>query len=73
MFNISMEKPGWLKPCSCIPFLVQQYIRPYVASLLAMGDDQILQISKDSGGSRVLESFLGSNATAKRKFKVFGK
>jgi nucleolar protein 9 len=52
---------------------VQQYIRPYVSSLLAMGDDQILQISKDSGGSRVLESFLGSSATAKRKFKVFGK
>lgn len=50
-----------------------QYIRPYVASLLAMMDDQILQISKDSGGSRVLESFLGSSATAKRKFKVFGK
>lgn len=50
-----------------------QYIRPYVASLLAMGDDQILQISKDSGGCRVLESFLGSSATAKRKFNVFGK
>ncbi|KAJ1280283.1 hypothetical protein BS78_04G219600 [Paspalum vaginatum] len=50
-----------------------QYIRPYVASLLAMPDDQIVQISKDSGGSRVLESFLGSSATAKRKFKVFGK
>lgn len=50
-----------------------QYIRPYVASLLAMEDDQILQISKDSGGSRVLEAFLGSSATAKRKFKVFGK
>ncbi|PUZ39384.1 hypothetical protein GQ55_9G303300 [Panicum hallii var. hallii] len=50
-----------------------QYIRPYVASLLAMEDDQVLQISKDSGGSRVLEAFLGSSATAKRKFKVFGK
>ncbi|XP_062205360.1 pumilio homolog 23-like [Phragmites australis] len=50
-----------------------QYIRPYVASLLAMEDDQILQISKDSGGSRVLEAFLCSSATAKRKFKVFGK
>ncbi|KAL6661867.1 hypothetical protein ACP70R_001251 [Stipagrostis hirtigluma subsp. patula] len=50
-----------------------QYIRPYVASLLAMEDDQILQVSKDSGGSRVLESFLSSSATAKRKFKVFGK
>ncbi|OEL18678.1 Pumilio-like protein 23 [Dichanthelium oligosanthes] len=50
-----------------------QYIRPYVASLLSMEDDQILQISKDSGGSRVLEAFLGSSATAKRKFKVFGK
>jgi nucleolar protein 9 len=38
-----------------------------------MEDDQVLQISKDSGGSRVLEAFLGSSATAKRKFKVFGK
>ncbi|CAO2148264.1 unnamed protein product [Urochloa humidicola] len=53
--------------------LYQQYIRPYVASLLALEDDQVIQISKDSGGSRVLEAFLGSSATAKRKFKVFGK
>ncbi|WVZ58732.1 hypothetical protein U9M48_008972 [Paspalum notatum var. saurae] len=36
-------------------------------------DSIIVQISKVSGGSRVLESFLGSSATAKRKFKVFGK
>ncbi|CAL4967024.1 unnamed protein product [Urochloa decumbens] len=50
-----------------------QYIRPYVASLLALEDGQVIQISKDSGGSRVLEAFLGSSATAKRKFKVFGK
>ncbi|KAJ1295632.1 hypothetical protein BS78_01G238200 [Paspalum vaginatum] len=41
-----------------------QYIRLYVASLLAIPDDQIVQISKDSGGS---------SATAKRKFKVFGR
>ncbi|KAF0892790.1 hypothetical protein E2562_017751 [Oryza meyeriana var. granulata] len=50
-----------------------QYIRPYVASLLAMDDNKILQISKDSGGSHVLEAFLCSSATAKRKFKVFAK
>ncbi|TVT97843.1 hypothetical protein EJB05_56886 [Eragrostis curvula] len=50
-----------------------QYIRQYVASLLAMEDDRILQISKDSGGSRVLEAFLCSSATAKRKFNVFAK
>ncbi|XP_006661734.1 pumilio homolog 23 [Oryza brachyantha] len=50
-----------------------QYIRPYVSSLLAMDDDKILQISKDSGGSRVLEAFLCSSTTAKRKFKVFAK
>ncbi|KAM0836244.1 hypothetical protein ACQ4PT_062442 [Festuca glaucescens] len=50
-----------------------QYIRQYVASLLALDDDQILQIAKDSGGSRVLEAFLCSSATAKRKFKVFAK
>ncbi|KAM0857843.1 hypothetical protein ACQ4PT_048209 [Festuca glaucescens] len=43
----------------------------YVASLLALDDDQILQIAKDSGGSRVLEAFLCSSATAKQKFKVF--
>ncbi|KAL6858760.1 hypothetical protein ACP4OV_017762 [Aristida adscensionis] len=53
--------------------LPKQYIRPYVASLMAMEDDQILEISKDSGGTRVLEAFLCSSATAKRKFKVFGK
>ncbi|KAG8091335.1 hypothetical protein GUJ93_ZPchr0012g20525 [Zizania palustris] len=50
-----------------------QYIRPYVASLLDMDDNKILQISKDSGGSRVLEAFLCSSATAKRKFNVFAK
>ncbi|GJM84438.1 hypothetical protein PR202_ga00106 [Eleusine coracana subsp. coracana] len=50
-----------------------QYIRQYVASLLAMEGDWILQISKDSGGSRVLEAFLCSSATTKRKFKVFAK
>uniref|UniRef100_A0A0E0EXS2 PUM-HD domain-containing protein n=1 Tax=Oryza meridionalis TaxID=40149 RepID=A0A0E0EXS2_9ORYZ len=50
-----------------------QYIRPYVASFLAMDGNKILQISKDPGGSRILEAFLCSNASKTRKSRVFAK
>uniref|UniRef100_A0A0E0B9Z6 PUM-HD domain-containing protein n=1 Tax=Oryza glumipatula TaxID=40148 RepID=A0A0E0B9Z6_9ORYZ len=81
--NYLHQKSSWEWPlgakmsvlgCLMLQSILQyphQYIRPYVASLLAMDDNKILQISKDSGGSRVLEAFLCSSATAKRKFKVF--
>uniref|UniRef100_A0ACD5WV78 Uncharacterized protein n=1 Tax=Avena sativa TaxID=4498 RepID=A0ACD5WV78_AVESA len=83
--NFLQEKSHWKWPlgvkmsvlgCLMLQSIFQyphQYIRQYVASLLALDDDQILQIAKDSGGSRVLEAFLCSSATAKRKFKVFAK
>lgn len=83
--NFLREKSSWKWPlgakmsvlgCLMLQSIFQyphQYIRPYVASLLAMDDDQILQVAKDSGGSRVLEAFLCSSATTKRKFKVFAK
>uniref|UniRef100_A0A0D9XJ87 PUM-HD domain-containing protein n=1 Tax=Leersia perrieri TaxID=77586 RepID=A0A0D9XJ87_9ORYZ len=83
--NYLQQKSSWEWPlgarmsvlgCLMLQSIMQyphQYIRPYVASLLAMDDNKILQISKDSGGSRVLEAFLCSSATAKRKFKVFAK
>uniref|UniRef100_A0A0D3HD75 PUM-HD domain-containing protein n=1 Tax=Oryza barthii TaxID=65489 RepID=A0A0D3HD75_9ORYZ len=83
--NYLHQKSSWEWPlgakmsvlgCLMLQSILQyphQYIRPYVASLLAMDDNKILQISKDSGGSRVLEAFLCSSATAKRKFKVFAK
>ncbi|CAM0949351.1 unnamed protein product [Alopecurus aequalis] len=83
--NFLREKSHWKWPlgvkmsvlgCLMLQSIFQyphQYIRQYVASLLALGDDQILQIAKDSGGSRVLEAFLCSSATSKRKFKVFAK
>uniref|UniRef100_A0ACD6AAN2 Uncharacterized protein n=1 Tax=Avena sativa TaxID=4498 RepID=A0ACD6AAN2_AVESA len=83
--NFLREKSHWKWPlgvkmsvlgCLMLQSIFQyphQYIRQYVASLLALDDDQILQIAKDSGGSRVLEAFLCSSATAKRKFKVFAK
>uniref|UniRef100_A0A0E0EX93 PUM-HD domain-containing protein n=1 Tax=Oryza meridionalis TaxID=40149 RepID=A0A0E0EX93_9ORYZ len=71
-FGAKMSVLGCLMLQSILQY-PHQYIRPYVASLLAMDDNKILQISKDSGGSRVLEAFLCSSATAKRKFKVFAK
>ncbi|KAM0920979.1 hypothetical protein ACQ4PT_007197 [Festuca glaucescens] len=83
--NFLREKSYWKWPpgvkmsvlgCLMLQSIFQyphQYIRQYVASLLALDDGQILQIAKDSGGSRVLEAFLCSSATAKRKFKVFAK
>lgn len=83
--NFLWEKSSWKWPpgvkmsvlgCLLLQSIFQyphQYIRQYVASLLALDADKILQIAKDSGGSRVLEAFLCSSATAKRKFKVFAK
>ncbi|KAE8810614.1 Pumilio domain-containing protein C14orf21 [Hordeum vulgare] len=83
--NFLREKSYWKWPlgvkmsvlgCLMLQSIFQyphQYIRQYVASLLALDNDQILQIAKDPGGSRVLEAFLCSSATTKRKFKVFAK
>ena len=83
--NFLREKSYWKWPlgvkmsvlgCLMLQSIFQyphQYIRQYVTSLLALDNDQILQIAKDPGGSRVLEAFLCSSATTKRKFKVFAK
>ncbi|XP_047067331.1 pumilio homolog 23-like [Lolium rigidum] len=83
--NFLREKSYWKWPpgvkmsvlgCLMLQSIFQyphQYIRQYVASLPALDDGRILRIAKDSGGSRVLEAFLCSSATAKRKFKVFAK
>lgn len=45
----------------------------YIKSMVSIKADQILEIAKDSGGSRVLESFLCSDASTKEKLEVISK
>eukprot|EP00252_Welwitschia_mirabilis_P017859 TRINITY_DN3976_c0_g1_i1.p1 TRINITY_DN3976_c0_g1~~TRINITY_DN3976_c0_g1_i1.p1 ORF type:complete len:815 (-),score=146.29 TRINITY_DN3976_c0_g1_i1:376-2820(-) len=48
-------------------------IQQYCSSFVSMSTDQILEVAKDPGGSRVIESFLLSKAPSKHKFRVISK
>ncbi|XP_010271078.1 PREDICTED: pumilio homolog 23 isoform X3 [Nelumbo nucifera] len=50
-----------------------ELIQPYVISIISMEADHVLEVAKDAGGGRVLESFLGSDASAKHKRKLLVK
>lgn len=47
--------------------------RPYIASVMSMEADHVLETAKDVGGGRVLEAFLCSNALTKQKLEVITK
>ncbi|KAA8541572.1 hypothetical protein F0562_022724 [Nyssa sinensis] len=50
--------------------LPSQYIQPYITSITSMEADYVFEASKDSGGARVIEAFLSSNASGKLKRKL---
>ncbi|KAG5538044.1 hypothetical protein RHGRI_025210 [Rhododendron griersonianum] len=48
----------------------KEFIQPYITSIASMETDHVLEASKDSGGQRVIEAFLSSNASAKQKRRL---
>lgn len=76
------DKPNWSWPKgvtmhvmgSLILQLVfrfpSEFIQPYITSIAAMEAYHVLEASKDSGGQRVIEAFLSSNASAKQKRRL---
>lgn len=46
------------------------FIQSYITSITSLEDGQILEASKDTSGSRVIEAFLSSNASSKQKRKL---
>lgn len=47
--------------------ILQEFIQTYITSMTSLEESQILQMSKDPSGSRVVEAFLSSNASMKQK------
>ncbi|XP_038898236.1 pumilio homolog 23 isoform X1 [Benincasa hispida] len=48
-------------------------IQPYITSITSMEDNHVLEVAKDSSGSRVIEAFLNSDAPAKLKRRLIMK
>ncbi|KAJ8447540.1 hypothetical protein Cgig2_031153 [Carnegiea gigantea] len=49
------------------------YIEPFITSLTSMESSHVLETAKDGAGARVIEAFLGSNASDKQKKKLIKK
>lgn len=47
-----------------------EFIQTYVISIISLGESHILQTTKDPSGSRVIEAFLASDASAKQKRRL---
>ncbi|KAL5583352.1 hypothetical protein UlMin_015794 [Ulmus minor] len=50
-----------------------EIIQPYITSISSMEPDNILEAAKDTGGARVIEAFLGSDASLKLKRRLISK
>ncbi|XP_024980355.1 pumilio homolog 23 isoform X2 [Cynara cardunculus var. scolymus] len=50
--------------------LPSEFIHAFISSMTSLEEDHLLDTSKDSGGSRVIEAFLNSNASGKQKRKL---
>lgn len=76
------EKSSWMWPvgdkmhtlgCLMLQTIFRcpkQFILPYITSILSMDAIHVLETAKDSGGNRVIETFLCSEASAKHKFEL---
>lgn len=53
--------------------MLQALIQPYITSITSMEDNHVLEVAKDSSGSRVIEAFLDSDAPAKLKRRLIMK
>ncbi|KAL5755452.1 hypothetical protein ACOSQ2_020198 [Xanthoceras sorbifolium] len=47
-----------------------ELIQPYISSITSMEADHVFETAKDAGGGRVIEAFLGSNASGKQKHRL---
>ncbi|XP_051147669.1 pumilio homolog 23 isoform X2 [Andrographis paniculata] len=47
-----------------------EFIQSYITSITSLEDNQVLEASKDPAGARVIEAFVTSNASTKRKRKL---
>lgn len=54
-------------------FTSQEFIQPFITSITSLNADNILEAAKDSGGARVIEAFLSSDASAKLKRRLIMK
>ncbi|XP_049934410.1 pumilio homolog 23 isoform X2 [Nymphaea colorata] len=50
-----------------------KYIQPFVSSMIALEAGLVLQVAKDASGGHILESFISSNVSVKRKYKLIAK
>ncbi|VVA20641.1 PREDICTED: nucleolar 9 [Prunus dulcis] len=50
-----------------------EFIQPFITSITSLNADNILEAAKDSGGARVIEAFLSSDASAKLKRRLIMK
>ncbi|XP_071716209.1 pumilio homolog 23 [Rutidosis leptorrhynchoides] len=50
-----------------------EFIHAFISSMTSLEEDQLLDTTKDSGGARVIEAFLSSDANAKQKRKLIVK
>nr|XP_043623770.1 pumilio homolog 23 [Erigeron canadensis]XP_043623771.1 pumilio homolog 23 [Erigeron canadensis] len=47
-----------------------EFIQAFISSMTSLEEDQLLDTTKDSGGARVIEAFLSSDASGKQKRKL---
>lgn len=57
----------------CLFKYPSEYIEPFITSLTSMESSHVLETAKDGAGARVIEAFLGSNASDKQKKKLIKK
>lgn len=47
-----------------------EYIQSFIASIISMESEHVLEAARDAGGARVIEAFLDSNASKKQKQRL---
>lgn len=50
--------------------VIQDFIHAFISSMTSLEENQLLDATKDSGGARVIEAFLNSEASGKQKRKL---
>ncbi|KAJ9537636.1 LOW QUALITY PROTEIN: hypothetical protein OSB04_030369 [Centaurea solstitialis] len=63
----SKDKSNWDWPSGA---RMHEFIHAFISSMTSLEEDHLLDTTKDSGGARVIEAFLNSNASGKQKRKL---
>lgn len=50
--------------------VLQEFIHAFISSMTSLEENQLIDTTKDSGGARVIEAFLSSDASGKQKRKL---